>query len=136
MHLLLFLVHCIDVNKDIYIYRQTSTISHTKSLNINVSRLVLQLSLPNPLEPGVENEDVVGAAPTVPTIAYVYTELVNRNCSLHAKPWIPGGGISIFMVAIHQWKSTVRQFYVRVTSQINNGDVTMLSHKNREISYQ
>ena len=31
---------------------------------MNVTRLALQLSLPNPLKPGVENEDVVGAAPT------------------------------------------------------------------------
>ena len=47
-------------------YRQLSNISRTQSPNINVSRLVLQLSLPNPLKPGcwVENEDVVGAAPT------------------------------------------------------------------------
>ena len=34
-------------------YRQTSNKSHTKSLNLNVSSLALQLSLPNPLEPGV-----------------------------------------------------------------------------------
>ena len=35
-------------------YRQTSNIRHTKSLNLNVSRLVLQLSLPNPLKPHVK----------------------------------------------------------------------------------
>ena len=38
-----------------------------KSKNLNVSCLVLQLSLLNPLKPGhagVDNEDVVGAAPT------------------------------------------------------------------------
>ena len=33
-------------------YRQTSDISHTKSQNSNVYRLVLQLSLPNPLKAG------------------------------------------------------------------------------------
>ena len=45
---------------------QTSNISHTKSQNLNVSRLVLQLFLPNPLKPGfkIENEDVVGVTPT------------------------------------------------------------------------
>ena len=37
------------------IYRQTSDISRTKSKNINVSRLVMQLSLPNPLKPGVKS---------------------------------------------------------------------------------
>ena len=36
-------------------YRQTSSISHTKSKNSNVSHLILQLSLPNPLKPGVES---------------------------------------------------------------------------------
>ena len=34
-------------------YRQFSNIKRTQSPNINVSRLVLQLSLPNPLKPGV-----------------------------------------------------------------------------------
>ena len=42
--------------------RQTSDISPTKSKDLNVSRLVLQMSLPNPLKP--VNEDVVGATPT------------------------------------------------------------------------
>ena len=47
-------------------YRQISNISRTKSQYLNVSRLVLQLSSPNPLKPGarVENEDAVGVAPT------------------------------------------------------------------------
>ena len=35
-------------------YRQVSNISRTQSQNIPVSRLVLQLSLPNPLKPGVK----------------------------------------------------------------------------------
>ena len=35
-------------------YRQFSNISRTQSPNINVSRLVLQLSLPNPLKPRVK----------------------------------------------------------------------------------
>ena len=34
--------------------RQTSDISPTKSKNLNVSRLVLQMSLPNPLKPDVK----------------------------------------------------------------------------------
>ena len=36
-------------------YRKTSSISRTKSLNIDVSNLVLQLSLLNPLKPGVKS---------------------------------------------------------------------------------
>ena len=35
-------------------YRKLSNISHTQSPYINVSRLVLQLSLSNPLKPGVK----------------------------------------------------------------------------------
>ena len=34
--------------------RQLPNIRGTQSQNINVSRLVLQLSLPNPLKPGVK----------------------------------------------------------------------------------
>ena len=36
-------------------YRQTSNIWRTKSKHLNVSRLVLQFSLPNPLKPGVKS---------------------------------------------------------------------------------
>ena len=36
-----------------YMYCQTYIVSCTKSLNLNISCLVLQLSLPNPLKPGV-----------------------------------------------------------------------------------
>ena len=47
-------------------FRQTSNIKRTKSKYLNVSRLILHKSLPNPLKPGgyVEKEYVVGAAPT------------------------------------------------------------------------
>ena len=47
-------------------YRQISNIRRSKSQVLNDSRLVLPLSLLNPLKPGVkvENEDVVEAAPT------------------------------------------------------------------------
>ena len=36
-------------------YRQTSNISRIISQNLNVSRPILQLSLPNPLKPGVKS---------------------------------------------------------------------------------
>ena len=39
----------------ILVYRQISNISRTKSQNLNVSRLVLQLPLPNPVKPGVKS---------------------------------------------------------------------------------
>ena len=36
-------------------YRKVSNISRTKSPNLNVSSLVMQLSLPNPMKPGVKS---------------------------------------------------------------------------------
>ena len=62
--------------------RQTSSISHTKSKNLNVSHLDLQLALPNPLKPGLSREwNAVGAASTddAPTISEWST--------IH---WLPG----------------------------------------------
>ena len=38
-----------------WIYRKLSNIRRTKTLNLNVSRLVVQLSLPNPMNPGVKS---------------------------------------------------------------------------------
>ena len=35
-------------------YRKVSNIRRTKSQNLNASRLILLLSLPNPLKPGVK----------------------------------------------------------------------------------
>ena len=37
-------------------YRKISNIRRTKSQNLNVSRLVLQLSLSNPMKPGVKSK--------------------------------------------------------------------------------
>ena len=37
-------------------YRQTSSISRIQSQNLIVSRLLSQLSLPNPLKPGVKSK--------------------------------------------------------------------------------
>ena len=39
----------------LYLYREISYIRHNKSHNLKVSRLVLQLSLPNQLKPGVKS---------------------------------------------------------------------------------
>ena len=39
---------------NIFKYRKTSSISRTKSQNLNVSCFLLQRSLPNPLKPGVK----------------------------------------------------------------------------------
>ena len=36
-------------------YHETSIIIHTKSLNLNISRLILQLYLLNPLKPRVKS---------------------------------------------------------------------------------
>ena len=39
----------------IHMYIEISNISRTKSQNLNESRLVLQLSLPNPLKPVIKS---------------------------------------------------------------------------------
>ena len=56
---------CIDA-LILIVYCQTSNISGTKYQNFNVSRFVLQLSYAQSTEARcyVDNEDVVGAAPT------------------------------------------------------------------------
>ena len=68
-------------------------ISPIKSQNWNVSRLVLQLFLPNPFKPSVksinDNEDVVGAAPTGddPTTTEWSTILLPNEVRLVSKIW-------------------------------------------------
>ena len=44
----------LTVRQAMGVYRQFCNISHIQSPNINVSRPVLQLSLPNALKPGVK----------------------------------------------------------------------------------
>ena len=44
----------LDKESQLY-YRQASYIRRTESQNVNVSRLILQLSLPNPLKPGAKS---------------------------------------------------------------------------------
>ena len=70
-------------------YRQTSNISHTEFPNFIVSRLVVQLSLPNPSKPGVENEDVAGAPPTgdAPTTSEWSTILLLTKMQLILEVW-------------------------------------------------
>ena len=65
-------------------YHQISNISCIKSPNLNVSHLILQLSLCNILKYQVENEDVVGAAPNeneIPLINF-FTGCQNDNFQL------------------------------------------------------
>ena len=45
---------CIGIVKK-EMYRKISNIRRTKSPNLTASRLVLQLSLPNPMKPGVKS---------------------------------------------------------------------------------
>ena len=63
----------------------------TKSQTLNVSHLILQLSLPNPMKPGVKskNEDVVGAAPTgdAPTTSEWSTILLLTKVQLILETW-------------------------------------------------
>ena len=78
-------------------------------------------------------------------MATITRDAQTEKIFLHAKPWIPGCEISIFTAVIHQWRSPLRQIarartideydvtmpvsYIRVTSQINCGDVTILNQK-------
>ena len=68
-------------------YRKVSNIRRTKFQTLNVSRLVWQLILSNPLKARcyVENEDVVGAAPTgdAPTTSEWSTILLRKMCGLY-----------------------------------------------------
>ena len=72
-------------------YRKISNIRRTKSPNLNVSRLVLQLSLPNPMKPVVKskNEDAVGATPTgdAPTASEWSTILLPTKVCLILETW-------------------------------------------------
>ena len=65
-------------------YHETSSISHAKSQSLNVSCILLQLSSLNPLKPGFENEDVVGAAATgdAPTTSELSTILLPTRVRL------------------------------------------------------
>ena len=88
----------------------------------------------------LDNKLVLRHVPWWPLLGLLY-----GRPFLHAKPWIPGGRISLFMVVIHWWRSIWRQFAhartidkydviipvpcIHVTSQINCGDVTMPSQK-------
>ena len=62
-------------------YRQTSDISRTKSHNFNVSRLVLQFSLSNPLKPGIKSRmKTAGRKPKInPVLMYVIMPLTNQK---------------------------------------------------------
>ena len=70
-------------------YCKISNIRRTKSPNLNVSHLVLQLPLPNPMKPGVVNEDVVGVAPpgNAPTTSEWSTILVPAKVRLILETW-------------------------------------------------
>ena len=74
------------------LYREISNIRRTKSPNLIVPRLVLQLSLPvfaNKARCQVENEDVVGAAPTgdAPTTSEWSTILLPTKVRLILETW-------------------------------------------------
>ena len=71
-----------------YIYCQTSNISRTKSQNLNVSILVLQLSLPHPFKPGVESRIKM----------YHYTWVVNNFIAYLGATYIRGTTVIKAMV--------------------------------------
>ena len=72
-------------------YRKVSNIRRTKYQNLNDSRIILQLSLPNALKSSVKskNEDVVGAAPIgdAPTTSEWSTILLPSQVRLILEIW-------------------------------------------------
>ena len=50
-----FQMNAVYMLKSYLHYRKISNIRRTKSTNLNASRLVLQLSLPSPMKPGVKS---------------------------------------------------------------------------------
>ena len=50
-----FTENTVNIESHTMIYRKVSNIRRTKSQKLNDSRLVFQLSLPNPLKPGVKS---------------------------------------------------------------------------------
>ena len=74
------------------VYRQLSNIRRTQSQNINGSRLVLQLSLPNPLKPGVNLRMKM----------YISWSSADRQCSNYI--WVINNFIryyTVFVVCTH-----------------------------------
>ena len=47
--------HAVSITAYVYVYHQSTNKGRPKFQNLNVSRLVLQLSLPNPMKPGVKS---------------------------------------------------------------------------------
>ena len=70
-------------------YHQTSYISCTKSQNLNVSHLVVVFAQSIEARCKVENEDVVGAAPTgdAPTTSEWSTSLLPTKVHLILEVW-------------------------------------------------
>ena len=70
-------------------YRKISNIRPTQNQNLNDSRLIMQLPLPNPFKPYVENEDVVGAAPTgdTPTTSEWSTIVLPSKVRIILETW-------------------------------------------------
>ena len=68
-------------------YRQNSNVSRTKSRSLNVSRLVLLLSLPSPLKPGVKSP--TGDAPTTSewSTKDLYLKVYCQNVCTFTRTW-------------------------------------------------
>ena len=68
-------------------YRQAFGMSRTKSQNLNVSRLVLKLSLPNPLKPCREWRCSWSSADNAPSICEWSTISLPTNIGLILQAW-------------------------------------------------
>ena len=104
-------------------YREISNISRTKSRNLNISRLVLQLSFPYPLKPGV-----VGAAPTgdAPTTSEWSTILLPIQVPLILEIW------PYLHKILSRKRHQMETFYASLALCAANSPVILCMHQTNE----
>ena len=75
--------HMVSLRHNEFKYRKISNIRRTKSQNLNESRLVLQLSLPNPLNPGVKSRMKMELEQRRQAMLQLHLSDQQLNCLLH-----------------------------------------------------
>ena len=100
------------INVHVKRYRKISSLRHTKSQKLNDSRFILQLSLPNPLKPGLKSRMKMYIwliIKLIDNLGVYYIrglpvcELVNLNPESHLHTWsISVGRLGSYMTNSHQ----------------------------------
>ena len=85
------LIRTLETEEDSDIkYHKTSTIRHTKSQNLNDSRLVLQLSLSKPLKPDVKSRTKRCSWSSADRRCSSYIWMINKLIAYEGAPYIRG----------------------------------------------